>query len=93
MEKGVPFREAHEAVGRAAAAAAREGRLLSSLTPEEWRAFHSKFDRDVLGRLEAEASLARRELPGAPGPRQVRRQLARWEKALGPDRPGRGRRG
>ena len=27
-------------------------------------------------------SLRRRELPGAPGPRQVARQLARWEKAL-----------
>ncbi len=24
-----------------------------------------------------------RELPGAPGPKQVRRQIARWEKELG----------
>ena len=27
-------------------------------------------------------SLSRRDLPGAPGPRQVARQLSRWEKAL-----------
>jgi argininosuccinate lyase len=83
VEKGVPFREAHEAVGRAAAAAARQARPLAALSPEEWRGFHPEFGPDVLARLEPEASLARRELTGAPGPRQVRRQLSRWEKQLG----------
>ncbi len=32
--------------------------------------------------FDARKSLARRELTGAPGPKQVARQLARWEKAL-----------
>ena len=82
VEKGVPFREAHEAVGAAAAFAAREARALASLSPAEWRRFHRRFGPDVVERFDPEASLARREIPGAPGPKQVRRQLARWEKAL-----------
>jgi argininosuccinate lyase len=83
VEKGVPFREAHEAVGAAAAHATRERKALTDLSPAEWRRFHPRFEPDVLARFDAERSLARRELPGAPGPRQVARQLKRWEKALG----------
>jgi argininosuccinate lyase len=82
VEKGVPFREAHEAVGAAAAHASKEGRPLGRLTPLEWRRFHPAFGPDVVKRFDPARSLSRREIPGAPGPRQVARQLARWEKAL-----------
>jgi argininosuccinate lyase len=87
VERGVPFREAHEAVGRAAAHAARSARGLAQLTAGEWRGFHPAFGRDVLRCFDARRSLARREITGAPGPRQVKRQLARWERALGRRRP------
>ncbi len=83
VERGVPFREAHQAVGAAAAFAARAGRPLATLAPAEWRGFHPRFGRDVVEVFDPERSLARRELTGAPGPRQVARQIARWEKALG----------
>lgn len=83
VEKGVRFREAHEAVGAAAAYATREGKALAALAPAEWRRFHRAFEPDVVRRFDARASLARREIPGAPGPKQVARQLARWEKELG----------
>jgi argininosuccinate lyase len=83
VEKGVPFREAHEAVGAAAAHATKRGKPLAELTAEEWHRFHAGFDPDVVKCFDAARSLARRELPGAPGPKQVRRQLARWEKELG----------
>ncbi len=83
VERGVPFREAHEAVGAAAAFAARARRPLAALDAAEWRRFHPRFGRDVARVFDPERSLARREIPGAPGPRQVDRQIARWEKALG----------
>ncbi len=82
VDRGVPFREAHEAVGRAAAFASRAGRSLSSLKSSEWKTFHERFGRDVSRVFDPERSLRRREIPGAPGPRQVARQLARWERAL-----------
>ncbi len=83
VERGVPFREAHEAVGRAANHAARNGRGLAQLTFQEWRGFHPAFGRDVVRCFDARRSLGRREIIGAPGPKQVARQLARWERALG----------
>ncbi len=82
VEKGVPFREAHEAVGRAAAFATAQGRPLAKLGAADWKTFHPKFERDVLRAFDARRSLRRRDLPGAPGPRQVARQIVRWEKAL-----------
>ncbi|HET6922373.1 MAG TPA: argininosuccinate lyase [Anaeromyxobacteraceae bacterium] len=82
VERGVPFREAHQAVGAAAAFAARAGRSLAALDAAEWRRFHPRFGRDVAKVFDAERSLARREIPGAPGPRQVARQIARWARAL-----------
>jgi argininosuccinate lyase len=86
VERGVPFREAHEAVGKAAAFATAEGRPLAKLTAAEWASFHRTFEKDVLKCFDARRSLARRDLPGAPAPKQVRRQLARWEKALGKEK-------
>jgi argininosuccinate lyase len=82
VERGVPFREAHEAVGKAAAFATAQGRPMARLTAAEWRTFHPRFERDVLRCFDARRSLRRRELVGAPGPRQVARQLSRWERAL-----------
>jgi argininosuccinate lyase len=82
VERGVPFREAHEAVGKAAAAATAQGKPIAKLGAAEWASFHPKFAKDVLKIFDARRSLRRRELVGAPGPRQVAKQLSRWEKAL-----------
>jgi argininosuccinate lyase len=86
VEHGVPFREAHGAVGKAAAFAVRQGRPMASLTAEEWRSFHPRFEEDVRGCFDPRRSLQRRELPGGPGPRQVRGQLQRWSRELRPRR-------
>jgi argininosuccinate lyase len=83
VEKGVPFRQAHEAVGAAAAHATAQGKALAALSALEWRKFHPAFGPDVVKRFDAARSLARRELPGAPGPKQVHRQVVRWQKELG----------
>jgi len=87
VERGVPFREAHEAVGKAAAHATHAGKPMARLTAEEWKGFHRKFERDVLRIFDARRSLRRRELPGAPGPRAVKAELRRWEQAFRKERP------
>ena len=83
VDRGVPFREAHEAVGAAAKLAGALGKPLARLTAAEWKGVHRAFEKDVLRCFDARRSLKRRELPGAPGPRAVRAELRRWEKALG----------
>jgi argininosuccinate lyase len=86
VERGVPFREAHEVVGRAARAAGAAGKTLAALSAGEWRRLHPAFGKDVVRVFDPRRSLRRREIPGAPGPRQVAREIARWEKALGKGR-------
>jgi argininosuccinate lyase len=83
VERGVPFREAHEAVGAAAKLAARRGKPLARLDAAEWRSVHPRFEKDVLRCFDARRSLSRRELPGGPGPKAVASELRRWERALG----------
>jgi argininosuccinate lyase len=83
VERGVPFREAHEAVGKAAAFATAGGRPLSGLSVAEWRRFHPRFDRGVIRCFDPERSVARRDLPGGPAPRRVEAELRRWERTLG----------
>jgi argininosuccinate lyase len=83
VDRGVPFREAHEAVGAAARLAGRLGKPLSRLEVTEWRSIHPRFDEDVRRCFDARRSLARRERPGGPGPKAVAGELRRWERALG----------
>ena len=59
--------------------------LLRDAVPADERA---AFEKDVLRCFDARRSLARRELPGGPGPRQVRSELRRWTREL---RPRKGR--
>ena len=82
VERGVPFREAHEAVGRAAAFASGAGRPLASLGVAEWRTFHPRFDRGVKRCFDVKRSVGRRDLPGGPAPRRVAAEIARWKKLL-----------
>src|SRR5690606_9511630 len=72
-KRGVPFREAHEAVGALVARCEREGKRFEALSLEDYRAAHAAFDEDVLA-LDLDAALAAREVPGGTGPRAVARQ-------------------
>jgi len=87
VQRGVPFRQAHHAVGLAVAAAEKAGKRLDQLTLPELQAIHCRFEADALALFDPARALARRELEGGPGPRQVRRQLTRWRRALRPAAP------
>ena len=83
VRKGLPFRAAHHAVGALVALAEQRGKLLNQLALDEFRSVEKRFEPDVLGVFDLKRALARREMTGAPGPREVRKQLARWRKLLG----------
>ena len=67
VERGVPFREAHEAVGKAAAAATARGIAMAALTAAEWRGFHRRFEADVLRSFDARRSLRAARAPRRAG--------------------------
>ena len=80
--RGVPFRQAHHAVGLLVAHADKVGKPLNQLSLPEMQAIHCAFAGDALRLFDLTAAMERRNLTGAPGPKEVRRQLARWRKTL-----------
>ncbi len=82
VRKAVPFRDAHEAVGRAVRSAMETGRDLSEMTLDELRAFSPAIESDVFGVLTLEGSVAARNHPGGTAPVQVRAAIARAKAGL-----------
>jgi argininosuccinate lyase len=76
VRQGLPFRDAHEVVGKAVRHAITRGRELGDLPIEELRQFSSLIGRDVYAALTVEASLRARGVTGGTAPESVQRQLA-----------------
>jgi argininosuccinate lyase len=83
VRRGLPFREAHEAVARAVRAAEGRGCDLADLSLEELRAFSPLVGEDVYRVLTLEGSLSARNHRGGTAPAQVRAAIARVRRALG----------
>jgi argininosuccinate lyase len=75
VARGVPFREAHEAVGALVREAVATNRSIAELTLMDLRRYSSKFDADALAALNADGSMRARKLIGGPAPETVRRRL------------------
>jgi argininosuccinate lyase len=82
VKKGLPFRDAHEAVAHAVKTAQAKGVDLSELSLAELQAFNPAIEADVFDCLSLEGSLNARNTLGGTAPEQVRVQLARHRKRL-----------
>jgi argininosuccinate lyase len=81
VRDGVPFREAHAAVGAAVRLAATRGARLADLSTDDLAAVHPALaaaDRSVLA---VDGSLAAKATPGSTNPKRVGDQLTRLEVA------------
>ncbi|MDD9980649.1 MAG: argininosuccinate lyase [Gammaproteobacteria bacterium] len=83
VRRAVPFRDAHEAVGRAVRSAVETGRDLSEMTLDELRTFSPVIEKDVFEVLTLEGSVAARDHPGGTAPARVRAAIARARERLG----------
>ncbi len=83
VRKGIPFRRAHHAVGSVVALAESLRKPLHQLAVSELQSVDQDFDSGALQCFDLEQSLARRNLPGAPGTTEFKKQLNRWKKLLG----------
>ncbi|MGB5598066.1 MAG: argininosuccinate lyase, partial [Thiothrix litoralis] len=75
VRKGLPFRDAHEVVGKAVALGVETGRDLSEMRLEELQSFSSSIDQDVFEVLTLEGSVAARNHLGGTAPEQVKQQV------------------
>jgi len=83
VRKGIPFREAHAAVGRLVLKCIREGRGFEDLTLDEWRGLAPGVSEDVLDVVGVEAAVEARAVPGGTASAQVRAALVEARAALG----------
>jgi argininosuccinate lyase len=81
--KGLPFRDAHEAVGALVRRLVREGRSFDSLTLDEWRRQSALFEADVMTTISAAASVGRKRTPQSTHPDAVSAALAELRAWLG----------
>jgi argininosuccinate lyase len=82
VRKGVPFREAHHAVGAVVRLAESNSVRLDALTLGQVQSVHTAFEADWVNVFDLRRAMTARSGPGMPGPAQLRRQLARWHKLL-----------
>jgi argininosuccinate lyase len=81
VRKGIPFRDAHQAVAELVRYAQMEGKALSELSLEEYHHFSVAFEEDVLA-LDLRSAIEARDAPGGTSPRQVEAALKRARERL-----------
>ena len=79
VKSGVPFRHAHELVGKAVAEAIRTGAPLDQL---DLTTIDPAFGPDAKDVFSLERALEARSNPGAPSITNVRAEIRRWKKDL-----------
>ncbi|HYH41563.1 MAG TPA: argininosuccinate lyase [Burkholderiales bacterium] len=82
VRKGVPFREAHEAVAKAVRHAVERARDLSEIPLAELQQFSKLIENDVFDSLTLEGSLAARSHVGGTAPKTVKAAIAKARKTL-----------
>lgn len=80
--KGLPFRDAHEVVGKLVLTAINKGVFLLDLSYEDFQAAHPLFEQDIYEVLEPKTVVARRNSAGGTGFEQVKIALKKAASIL-----------
>ena len=76
VRRGVPFRDAYNAVGKLVALAVQEGTPLRAVSEARAKAIHPALDGDALRALDPVSAVAAKESLGGTGPGAVEAQIA-----------------
>ncbi len=82
VAKGVPFRDAHHAIGALVGMAEEQGVPLDQLPTEAVKKVNAAFADDWAEVFDLQRALRLRERPGMPGPDQTAAQIAAWRERL-----------
>jgi len=82
VRKGLPFRQAHEVVGKCVAYAIKNGKFLPEVTLTEYKEFSDQFEEDLLETLKPENCVAARTSYGGPAFTENAKQLIRGAEIL-----------
>ncbi len=82
VRKGLPFRNAHEVVGKTVRYCVENKKDIPDLTLEEFRSFSEDIDADIFGYVTLEASVNARKATGGTAREAVEKEIALARKAL-----------
>ena len=82
VSKGMPFRRAHEVVGKIVRDLVAKSADFSSLSIDAWKQYDALFESDVEEWLSPEAAVRNRRTPQSTNPAEVRRNIAELHKRL-----------
>src|SRR5881398_3237124 len=80
VRKGVPFRQAHDIVGKVLREAEKQNISWTSLPPDGLKKISPAFDSDFAKSLGVDAALAAKKVPGGTGPESVAEAIANLER-------------
>ena len=81
VREGLPFRRAHDVVGRLVQYAEEQGKPFSRLTAAQQRRF-SPLLPEAVSKLDLASALRARDAPGGTAPRRVAAALRKWRRRL-----------
>ncbi|MGI6150960.1 MAG: argininosuccinate lyase [Christensenellales bacterium] len=82
VKKGLPFRSAHEVVGRLVFHCIQQKKAIDELSLAELQEFSPLFEEDVFESISLSACVAGRKLKGGPAPETVQRAIAEIRQVL-----------
>jgi argininosuccinate lyase len=77
VRKGMPFRDAHEVVGKAVRYCIESKKELQELALAEWRGFSGSIEEDIMAAITLEASVNARSTTGGTALERVREEIER----------------
>jgi len=82
VHKGVPFRQAHDVVGKVLREAERQGKIWTDLPLQDLKKISPAFEANFSDGLNVAAALAAKRVPGGTAPEAVRKAIADLEERL-----------
>jgi argininosuccinate lyase len=82
VNRGTPFRKAHEIIARAVGLSVERAVPLPKLSLADYQGLSPVFADDLYAVFDLGKAMSARRAIGAPSPENVAAQLARWQAAL-----------
>ena len=82
VRKGLPFRQAHEVVGKCVAYAIEQGKFLPDISLVEYKEYSNLFEQDLLEVLKPENCVAARTSYGGPAFSENAKQIIKGKELL-----------
>ncbi|MGI6113702.1 MAG: argininosuccinate lyase [Mahellales bacterium] len=82
VKKGVPFRQAHEIIGRLVLYCIRNNKDLGQLSLDEYESLSPVFEKDIYDHIDIKTCVYQRKIEGGPSPQAVALAIKKGEEFL-----------